>query len=227
MKRLLVLLAALLATWLGVAVPAPTAVALPGNPGSVHGYVYDADRTVASFDNTAIKRGPPVTDERGTISDAVHRWSHGASSRPDGPTPRAQTTYNTRPAFAKATRVAGYNLEPMGLVDGNVIAFARGGVAAKTADNLLPGLPASAPKPLGLGSTGRTVPESLTEQLAMTEVRSAPAGAQLQRVTISDSRWMASDGWVKMQQIVNGVNIHYVRNTVTGAVDDFKFVMRR
>lgn len=61
----------------------------------------------------------------------------------------------------------------------------------------------------------------------MTEVRSAPAGAQLQRVTMSDPRWMASDGWVKMQQIVNGVNIHYVRNTVTGAVDDFKFVMRR
>lgn len=44
---------------------------------------------------------------------------------------------------------------------------------------------------------------------------------------MSDPRWMASDGWVKMQQIVNGVNIHYVRNTVTGAVDDFKFVMRR
>lgn len=40
-------------------------------------------------------------------------------------------------------------------------------------------------------------------------------------------RWPASEGWVKMQQIVNGVNIHYVRNTVKGAVDDFKLVMRR
>lgn len=108
-----------------------------------------------------------------------------------------------------------------------VVPVVATGIAAKIAVNLLPGLPASAPKPLGLGSTGRTVPGNLTEQLAMTEVRSAPAGAQLQRVTMSDSRWMASDGWVKMQQIVNGVNIHYVRNTVTGAVDDFKFVMRR
>ena len=93
--------------------------------------------------------------------------------------------------------------------------------------NLLPGLPASAPKPLGLGSTGRTVPGNLTEQLAMTEVRSAPSGRVLSKVPMTDPRWPASDGWIKMQQIVNGVNIHYVRNTVTGAVDDFKFVMRR
>ena len=101
------------------------------------------------------------------------------------------------------------------------------GVAAKSADNLLPGLPASAPKPLGLGSTGRSAPGNLTEQLAMTEVRSAPGGRVLSRVTMTDARWPASDGWVKMQQIVNGVNVHYVRNTATGAVDDFKFVMRR
>jgi filamentous hemagglutinin len=40
---------------------------------------------------------------------------------------------------------------------------------------------------------------------------------------MTDSRWPAADGWVKMQQIENGVNVHYVRNTVTGAVDDFKF----
>ena len=32
-----------------------------------------------------------------------------------------------------------------------------------------------------------------------------------------------TQGWVKMQQIVNGVNIHYVMNTITGAVADFKF----
>lgn len=71
------------------------------------------------------------------------------------------------------------------------------------------------------------MPENLKEQLAITEVRSAPAGAQLQKVTMSDPRWMASDGRVKMRQIVSGVNIHYGRNTVTGAVDDFKFVRPR
>jgi len=41
---------------------------------------------------------------------------------------------------------------------------------------------------------------------------------------MNDSRWPAADGWVKMAQNINGVEIHYVRNTITGAVDDFKFV---
>jgi RHS repeat-associated protein len=95
--------------------------------------------------------------------------------------------------------------------------------ATKTADNFLPGLPRTAPKPLGLGSTGRVEPANLTEQLAMTTVRSDPAGVVLRRVPMTDARWPASDGWVKMQQIERGVNIHYVRNTLTGAVDDFKF----
>lgn len=80
-----------------------------------------------------------------------------------------------------------------------------------------------APRPLGLGSTGRVKPANLTEQLAMTSVRADPAGVPLQRVEMSDPRWPAADGWVKMQQIENGVNIHYVYNTITGAVDDFKF----
>lgn len=96
--------------------------------------------------------------------------------------------------------------------------------ATNAVDELLPGLPAGAPKPVGLGSTGRVAPGNLTEQLAMTEVRSAPAGQQLTRVVMTDARWPAADGWVKMSQNVNGVEIHYVRNTVTGAVDDFKFI---
>ena len=40
---------------------------------------------------------------------------------------------------------------------------------------------------------------------------------------MNGARWPAADGWVKMRQVVNGVDIHYVRNTVTGSVDDFKF----
>src|SRR5262245_19996623 len=72
-------------------------------------------------------------------------------------------------------------------------------------------------------STGRVTPGNLTEQLAMTEVRSAPAGVQLP-VRMTDARWPAADGWVKMSQNVNGVEVHYVQNTFTGAVDDFKFI---
>ncbi|WP_198284952.1 hypothetical protein [Saccharomonospora cyanea] len=45
----------------------------------------------------------------------------------------------------------------------------------------------------------------------------------LTKVPMTDPRWEAEDGWVEMQHIVNGVNIYYVRNTIAGAVDDFKF----
>jgi filamentous hemagglutinin len=78
-------------------------------------------------------------------------------------------------------------------------------------------------KPLGLGSTGRTVPANLQEQLAMQQAISNPTVGRQLPVPMTDLRWSASDGWVKMSQNVNGVEIHYVRNTSTGAIDDFKF----
>lgn len=78
------------------------------------------------------------------------------------------------------------------------------------------------------GSTGRTEPNNLQEQLAMEQVKSNPsAGYQLPRLTMTYSRWPASEGWVKMQQIVptsiGNINIHYVHNTILGIFDDFKF----
>jgi hypothetical protein len=80
------------------------------------------------------------------------------------------------------------------------------------------------PTNLGRGSTGRTEPANLKEQLAMEEAQSNPtAGRVLTRITMSDSRWPAEEGWVKMQQNVRGVTIHYVYNPVMDAVDDFKF----
>ena len=75
-----------------------------------------------------------------------------------------------------------------------------------------------------LGSTGRVEATDLREQLAMQEVASHPsAGVVLKGVSMKDPRWPASAGWVKMAQNVNGVSIHYVYNTVSGAFDDFKF----
>ncbi|MET8283613.1 polymorphic toxin-type HINT domain-containing protein [Micromonospora sp. NPDC005174] len=80
-------------------------------------------------------------------------------------------------------------------------------------------------KPLGRGSTGRTAPNNLTEQMAMHEAMSSPANGTLLplRKGMTDARWPGSDGWVKMSQNVNGVEIHYVMNAITGQVDDFKF----
>ncbi|HEY1801408.1 MAG TPA: hypothetical protein VGG46_10785 [Terriglobales bacterium] len=66
-------------------------------------------------------------------------------------------------------------------------------------------------------------PANLNEQLAMKQAMSNPDAGQVIPLKMADPRWPASDGWVKMSQNINGVEIHYVRNTVTGAVDDFKF----
>jgi RHS repeat-associated protein len=93
-----------------------------------------------------------------------------------------------------------------------------------TTSRELPGLSQASPPIAGLGSTGPSVPANLSEQLAMESVRANPAAGQpLRKVTMNDFRWPASGGWVKMSRVVNGIEIHYVMNTITGAVDDFKF----
>ncbi len=84
-------------------------------------------------------------------------------------------------------------------------------------------------KSLGKGSTGRTVPNNLKEQLAMKEVLSNPlkGATRVPRRNMKDPRWLASEGWVKMQSIVKNsegnINIHFNYNTKTGKFDDFKF----
>ena len=75
-------------------------------------------------------------------------------------------------------------------------------------------------------STGRTVPKNLKEKLAMDQVIAKPMGITPPRIpAMSDTKnnLLASDGWVKRVQNVNGVEIHYVENTKTGEVIDFKF----
>ena len=81
----------------------------------------------------------------------------------------------------------------------------------------------------GIGSTGRTIPNNLEEQMAMHQVRSDPLGGATELpIKLNDARWKSSDGWVKMQSVVktadgNKITIHYVYNKVTGRFDDFKF----
>lgn len=83
--------------------------------------------------------------------------------------------------------------------------------------------------PVSRGSTGRTTPVNLQEQLAMKQVQSNPgAGTPLTRISLNDPRWPSAEGWIKMQQIVptsyGDINIHYVYNQVLNIYDDFKFV---
>ena len=83
-------------------------------------------------------------------------------------------------------------------------------------------------QPISRGSTGRTQPINLREQLAMDQVKSNPsAGTPLIKITLNDPRWPSSEGWIKMQQIVptsqGNINIHYVYNQKLKIFDDFKF----
>jgi RHS repeat-associated protein len=78
------------------------------------------------------------------------------------------------------------------------------------------------------GSTRRTEPNDLIEQLAMEQVKSNPsAGKILTKISLNDTRWPSSEGWVKMQQIVSTTKgeiiIHYVYNQKINIYDDFKF----
>lgn len=65
--------------------------------------------------------------------------------------------------------------------------------------------------------------------MAMHQVQSNPLEGAVDMskikkpIIMNDSRWMASDGWVKMSNNVDGIEIHFVYNVITGAFDDFKF----
>ncbi|NCU30106.1 hypothetical protein EOM60_05930 [Candidatus Saccharibacteria bacterium] len=81
-----------------------------------------------------------------------------------------------------------------------------------------------------LRSSGRTAANNLAEQLFMKQVKSNPlSGAKhLKNIIMNDSRWLASKGWIKMEQtkiLKNGskVVIHFVYNTITRKTADFKF----
>lgn len=72
-------------------------------------------------------------------------------------------------------------------------------------------------------STGRTSAGGANERRAMDLVQEFPEyGNQLPTV-MKDPRWPAGDGWVKMEQTVDSVEVHYVWNTRTREAADFKF----
>lgn len=77
-------------------------------------------------------------------------------------------------------------------------------------------------QPLGRGSTGRTTPNDVYEALAIQQAMQNPSAGRVLDLPMTDPRWLAADGWVKMARNVFGKEVHYVWNRITGAVDDFK-----
>lgn len=89
------------------------------------------------------------------------------------------------------------------------------------------GVNPDAPKPLGRGNTGRTEARNLKEQIAMKQAMSDPAGPRARVVPLkkgmTDQRWPGDEGWQKMTQNIDGIEIHYVYNPRTSEVGDYKF----
>lgn len=71
--------------------------------------------------------------------------------------------------------------------------------------------------------------EDLREQLAIEQAMGSAAQGSKLPIRMTDPRWPASEGWVKMQQVIQPggepINVHYLLNEATGAIDDFKIVL--
>jgi hypothetical protein len=78
-------------------------------------------------------------------------------------------------------------------------------------------------RPPSRGSTGGQRPVMQMSSRPWTSLCRTPSTETACPSKMNDPRWSAEDGWVKMEQTVNGVEIHYVYNTRTGIADDFKF----
>lgn len=138
MKRLLLLLAALLAAWLAVAATEDTAAAvLPANPAFVHVYNHDSNWAAASFGNTVTERGLPAPYESGSPGDAGDLRSSGRSPRP-GTT--AKYGYNGRSCSGKIDRDGTSTLGPSAATRLSSVGIVRWEVGAETAPELASGL---------------------------------------------------------------------------------------
>ncbi|MCL2859320.1 MAG: hypothetical protein FWF46_01855 [Oscillospiraceae bacterium] len=84
-------------------------------------------------------------------------------------------------------------------------------------------------KSAGKGSTGRTTANNSTEIDAMQKVLDDPLGnskkinLKTENKLINDLRW---ENWEKRATNINGVEIHFNYDPVTGQFDDFKFIDR-
>ncbi len=129
--------------------------------------------------------------------------------------------------------IGGYHYNGSRGIGGNTADFATGGYVSVT-DSMATSTHKHytiSGKPVisnSYPSTGRTIPKSLKEKLAMEEAKSNPFdGYQINKIKMADEWFSASNGWVKMQKIFHtfqgDINIHYNYNFKLNIYADFKF----
>lgn len=142
MRRLLVLIVGILATWLGPATPAMAAATAPTNLEIVYVYAYDGHHHTLVPTYTTTERGPPRSSDRCTTTyGAVDRWLHGASARQDEPTPRVATTYDEPTKLVQVAQATGTTKGQAQVVCADTSSLASGRVAANGGIRALPSGP--------------------------------------------------------------------------------------
>lgn len=134
-----VLLAVLLGFLLGTSGQSATAAVAVDAPPASLAYTFDGDHTSVALTCAIAERGPPTHTYTGsTDSDAVERWSRGASARPDGTTPRLATCYTTLSRFAQGDLATGMTVGHAQVAGGELSALRRTEVAANAGPRMLP-----------------------------------------------------------------------------------------
>lgn len=102
MRRLVALLIALVAAWLGAASIGP---AQAPSGFAVHTYIDDGQHGHTAARSATFERGPPSTSGYAITYDVVDRLSRSGSACPDGSTPRGRNTDDDPTALAQVAHI--------------------------------------------------------------------------------------------------------------------------
>lgn len=174
----------------------------------------------------AAQNFPIITGKGKVIKDLVKKHGRAVAQRTVEVISGDYTVLEEYGSIDKVAQYVKTQVEAGAKAVKKVVKRARRRTRKRVVENELANLDDVLVRPAGRGvSKGRRTPRNLREKLAMKEVMSNPGDCKKIDLTkgMTDSRWPAKEGWIKLRQRVRGVNIHYVKNTKTGQYDDFKF----
>lgn len=172
--RLIALVVAIAAIWLGIPQVAAAVVA-PATPTAT--YNYDGCYRAAVAADLATERGPPTTGHHYTPYDGAHRWSHGAPARLKVDAIDAYTGYDTLAVSARTVRGGTTTEGQVRRTDGDLSPLAPSGVAANGVSRLVPGGGLAAHEAAGGHALARHVGMTDADLLARLSAQPGISGA--------------------------------------------------
>lgn len=200
------------AALLGWALTAPAATGAYAAPPSA-GYAYNCEHAAVALNDASTDRGPPGALGRHATSDAVDRWSNGASVCPGPTTQLVAYEYGHPSVRVRVAHVASATSRSERATPATPSPLARSGVAANTANRAGRAYPEVLdPR---TGSPIHFPGEGLTKVPASQRV---PWGSKERGAYIKDCYDRAystpEGGW-------SGYDIHHIRPREYGGTNDF------